>query len=71
MATIATFNELLDAVERLPLDEQADLVSVIQRRLAERGRRRVVGEVAESRAEFEAGQATEATVDDILREIDS
>jgi len=33
-----TFDEVLDAVEHLPVEQQADLVEVVRRRLAERGR---------------------------------
>ena len=66
-----TFDELLDAIEHLPADEQADLVEVVRRRLAERGRRRVTEDVGEARAEFGNGTAKPASVDEIMREIES
>ena len=71
MGTIATFAELLEAVEHLSPDEQAQLIGVIQRRLAERGRQRVVGEVRDGRAEFKGGAIRAAAVDDVMREIES
>lgn len=71
MANDVTFDEALEAVEHLPPDEQAELVAVIQRRLAERGRQRVVDEVREGRDSFRAGQAAPASVDDLIREIGS
>ena len=33
-----TFDEVPDAIEHLPIEQQADLVDVVRRRLAERGR---------------------------------
>ena len=71
MAAQTTFDQLLDAVERLSPEEQADLIAILQRRLAEQGRRRVVAEVREGRAQFQSGRATPATADDVIREIGS
>lgn len=67
----ATFDEILDAVEHLPPEQQADLLQVIQRRLAERRRQGIVQDVRDGRAEFDAGTTKPARVDDIMREIDS
>jgi hypothetical protein len=66
-----TFDEVLEAIEHLPLDQQADLLDVVRRRLAERGRLRVVQDVKEGLAEFERGEAKPASVDDIMRKIES
>lgn len=71
MALCGTFDELLDAVENLSPDEQADLVGVIQRRLAERGHRRVVEEVREAHSQFMSGNLKSSSVDDLMREIES
>jgi hypothetical protein len=69
MISNATFDELLDAVEHLSPEEQADLVAVIERRLAAQGRQRVVRDVAEARSEFAAGSASPTSVDALIREI--
>ena len=71
MSVGSSFDEVLDAVEHLPPEEQADLVALIQRRLAEQGRRRVTADVQQGREDFAAGRASPATVDDIMREIES
>jgi hypothetical protein len=71
MPSDATFDELLDAVEHLSPEDQADLVAVIQRRLAERGRQRIVAEVHEARTEFEKGQTKQTNANDLIREIGS
>jgi len=65
------FDELLEAVEYLPDDAQAELVEVIRRRLAERGRKRVVKEVRQARKEFAEGKCSPTTPDDLMREIES
>lgn len=67
----ATFDQVLDAIEHLPADEQAELLEVVRRRLAERGRRRVIDDVREGAAQFKDGAAKPATVDEIMREIES
>jgi hypothetical protein len=62
------FADVLDAAEQLDADAQAELVSILSRRLAERGRERVVEAVAHARREFAAGQCQVMTAADIVRE---
>jgi hypothetical protein len=66
-----TFDEVLEAIEHLPVDEQADLLEVVRRRLADRGRRRVIQDVSEAHTQFSSGMAKPASVDEIMREIES
>jgi uncharacterized protein (UPF0248 family) len=66
-----TFDEVLDAIEHLPIEQQADLVDVVRRRLAERGRRQIVVDAREARAEFAAGGTRATSIDDLMREIES
>jgi hypothetical protein len=62
------FADVLDAAEQLDVDAQAELVAVLSRRLAERGRERVVATVAEARREFAAGQCRPMTAAELVRE---
>lgn len=62
------FADALDAVEQLDADAQAELVAVLSRRLAERGRQHVAAAVAEARREFAAGQCQPMTAAEIVRE---
>ena len=71
MATVATFDQVLEAVEQLPDDQQASLVDVVRRRLAERGRQRVIADAQEARVEYEAGKLRPMPVDELMREIKS
>jgi hypothetical protein len=68
---LVTFDEVLEAIEHLPFDEQADLLEVVRRRLAEWGRRSVIEDIGEARTQFSNGAAKPASVDDIMREIES
>jgi hypothetical protein len=71
MNTPIRFDELLDAVEQLPTDEQAQLMAIVGQRLAEKGRQRVVEEVNEASSDYTEGRCKVASVDDIVREIES
>jgi hypothetical protein len=50
------YDEIVAAVDALTADEQADLVQLMQRRLAAIGRHRVVNEVREAQRDAEAGR---------------
>ncbi len=71
MPEVVTFDEVLDAIEHLPVEQQANLVEVVRRRLAERGRQRIVADAREARAEHAAGKTRAMSVDDLMREIES
>ena len=65
------FTDALDAAEQLDADAQAELIAVLTRRLAERGRERVSAVVAQARDEFAAGQCQAMTAAEIVREAQS
>ena len=66
MPTTSTFDEVLDAIEHLPEQQQAQLVDVVRRRLAERGRQRIVADAREARAEHAAGKTKAMSIDEIV-----
>ena len=68
MAGTADFAQALDAVEQLDPEAQAELVAVVARRLAERGRAGVAERVAEARREIAAGLGQPMTAAEIVRE---
>lgn len=65
------FADVLDAAEELDADAQAELVAVLSRRLAERGRARVAATVAQARREFAAGQCQAMSAAELVREAQS
>ncbi|MEX0866866.1 MAG: hypothetical protein WD030_05870 [Pirellulales bacterium] len=71
MSTQNTFADVLDAAEQLDVDAQAELVAVLSRRLAERGRERVAATAAQARREFATGQCQTMTAAELLREAQS
>lgn len=71
MHDVATFDQVLDAIEHLPDEQQAELVDVVRRRLAERGRQQIASDTREARAELKAGKVRATSVDDLMREIES
>ena len=71
MSQSIVFDDVLDAAEQLDADAQAELVAVLSRRLAERGRERVAATVAQARREFAAGQCRTMTAAELLREASS
>jgi hypothetical protein len=68
MAEALIFADVLDAAEQLEPADQAELVAVLTRRLAERGRERVLASVEEGRREFAAGGCQPTTAAELLRE---
>ena len=71
MASVTTFDQLLEAVELLPDDQQANLVDVVRRRLAERGRQQVIADAQQARAEHQDGKIQPMSVDELMRELES
>jgi hypothetical protein len=68
-AHTSTFDEAMEAVEKLTADEQAELTHIVRKRIAERRRHQILEDIQESRREFAEGKAKPATVDEIMREI--
>jgi hypothetical protein len=63
------FDEVLDAADQLSLDEQQELISILNKRLAQANRRQLALDVQEARKEFAEGKCVPATPDEIMREI--
>ena len=66
-----TFADVLDAAEHLDPDAQLELIAVLHRRLAERGRERIAASVEQARREFASGQSKPMTAAEIVREAQS
>ncbi|MGL6095921.1 MAG: hypothetical protein ACRC7O_09020 [Fimbriiglobus sp.] len=64
----AAFAEAVEAAGRLPDEDLAALVGLLQRRLADQRRQGVAADVRDASAEFATGQCRSASPDDILRD---
>ncbi len=62
------FDEVLEAVAQLSLEDQESLLEIMRRRLHAQRRAALVKEVEEARHEFVAGQCQERTPEEIIRE---
>jgi ribose 1,5-bisphosphokinase PhnN len=62
------FADILDATEQLDVETQAELLAILSRRLAERGRERVRETVEQAEREFAAGQCRVATPKELVQE---
>ena len=67
----AGFGDALEVAEQLDEDAHAELVAVLSRRLAERGRERVAATVDQARREYSAGLCHPATAAELVREAQS
>lgn len=69
-SNMITFQEALEAVESLPDYQQENLIDIIRQRSLDRRRESLLMEIKEAEAEFERGEYTCGSVEDLMREID-
>lgn len=71
MASVPQFQDALETVEKLPLDDQAALVKIVSQRLIEEGRVELAQDVREAREAFRKGDVQRGSVSDLLKELDA
>lgn len=64
-----SFGQILEAADKLSLEEQDQLIEVLSHRAAERRRALLSREIRNARKEFKEGLAKPSNPDDILSEI--
>jgi hypothetical protein len=64
-----SFQELIDAVESLPLDDQSMLVELINKRITEKRRAELVAEVHDARNALKNGEVKRGTVEDLMKDL--
>jgi len=69
MQNISRFEVVLESIETLPEEDQAILLELVGRRLAERRRAEIARNIADSRTEYQTGQVHRGTADDLMAEI--
>jgi hypothetical protein len=65
---MATFAEIVEAADRLSLDEQETLIELLQHRIAKRNRESLVRDVIEARDEFRQTKPEPSSVSEIMDE---
>lgn len=64
-----TFAEVLEQIESFSFEEKETLVDILQNRLRETKRQRIIKSVEAARREFEKGSLKSASVDEIMKEV--
>jgi hypothetical protein len=64
-----SFQDLIDAVESLPLDDQSMLVELINKRIMEKRRGELVSDVVEARDAFRKGDVKRGTVEELMKDL--
>jgi hypothetical protein len=63
------FSDVLETIETFSFEEKETLVDILQHRLQESKRQRVVNSVNQARRDHQRGDTKVATVDEIMSEI--
>lgn len=70
MMKTSAFQQAIESVESLSLEEQEILLDILQKRLHQQRRTNLTQEITEIRQEFTQGQVTFGSVDQFLKELD-
>jgi hypothetical protein len=65
----ARFQEIIDDIESLPLEDQAVLVDIVRKRIAREERARIIADVVEARAAHANGDVRRGSAQDLMAEI--
>ncbi|MCJ7431866.1 MAG: hypothetical protein MUO77_00095 [Anaerolineales bacterium] len=63
------FQDAIETVEKLPVDDQTLLIEIIRQRLIQYRRAELITEVAEARQSYLHADVQRGTVDDLLKEL--
>ncbi len=63
------FQDLIETIEALPLDDQELLIEIVRSHLIQRRRADLEAEVAEAREAYKKGEVRRGTVDDLMKDL--
>ena len=69
MQNTTAFVELLDAADRLSLDEQETLLEILQRRMVEHRRQELAKDIRDAEQDYQAGRCRPITPDELMGEV--
>lgn len=70
-AAKSDFQELIESVEALPLDDREILMDIINRRIIEQRREELVADLEESLQAYRNGEVRIGTMDDLLKDLNN
>ncbi|OGF52639.1 MAG: hypothetical protein A2Z21_05065 [Candidatus Fraserbacteria bacterium RBG_16_55_9] len=63
------FQEVIETVEALPLDDQFLLIEIIRQRLIQDRRAELAAQIAETRSAYQRGEVRRGTAADLMKEL--
>ncbi len=69
MAQFSKFQQVLENVESLSLDEQEALIDLVCRRLKERRREEIAANIAQAQIDYRTGNVVRGSVTEIMAEL--
>jgi hypothetical protein len=69
MGKIMSFDEILEAADHMPQEDQETLIEVLKSRLRDLHRAELVKAVREAQGEYQQGQCRPVTPDELMGEI--
>ena len=64
------FSDLIEKVDEMPLESQEIFVDIIQKRLDEKKREKFIKEVHESKVEYDSGNYSSGSSEDLFKALD-
>ncbi len=69
--TMNTFSDIVEEADKLTLEEQETFIEILQKRVSETKRNKLIKKALESSEEFGKGHKLTSSIDDIMKEIAS
>ncbi len=63
------FDQILEMIDNLPLDEQEDLINIARNRQIEQRREEIAANITNARLEYQQGEVFRGSVEDIIDEL--
>ncbi len=68
--TSSLFQELIETIESLSLDDQELLIEIVRKRLIQQRRAELAADIAEARSAYQKGEVRRGTVADLISAIE-
>lgn len=69
VAQTLSFQDLIEAVEAMPLEDQSIFIELINKRIIEKRRAELVAEVQDARRAFESGDVKRGSFKDLMKDM--
>jgi hypothetical protein len=63
------FDQILEMIDNLSLDEQEDLINIARNRQIEQKRAEIAANITKARLEYQQNEVVRGTVDDVIAEL--